>query len=155
MPVYAPPHTQALFLIKPHVRGSTWPFILRTVMQHVPADTRIMAMEKRLADTALLRRHYTHLQQQPFFPHILEAMTEGPCLALWLHSRNHRLCRDLRYLIGATDPRQAEPWTLRARFGMDLTRNGFHASRNSEDAATEVALWFPQHHCGDAAEPCE
>lgn len=146
MPVYAPPHTHALFLIKPHVRRSTWPFIVRDVMLHVPADTRIMAMEQVRADMALLRRHYAHLQDKPFFLDVAEAMMAAPSLALWLHSRHHRLCRDLRYLIGATNPQQAKPWTLRARFGIDLTRNGFHASASSEEGAAEVALWFPQHN---------
>lgn len=91
-------------------------------------------------DEALARRHYFEHVEKPFFPELLEFITSGPVIAMeWSGEAAVSVCRDL---MGATDPKQAAPGTIRGDFGLIVTNNLVHGSDSPESAARELAIFF-------------
>ena len=89
---------------------------------------------------ALLREHYSHLADKPFFPTIAEFMSRTPVLALCLEGKEAvEVCRAL---CGVTNSRKAAPGTIRGDLGMSMQCNLVHASDSPETAAAEVARFF-------------
>lgn len=84
---------------------------------------------------------YAVHRERPFFGSLVEFMTSGPCLPLVLE-RNDAVSR-LRDVIGATDPAEAEEGTVRALYAESKERNAIHASDSPENAAMEIAFFFP------------
>ncbi len=80
-------------------------------------------------------------KERPFFQPLVAFMTSGPALAMALE-RDDAVAH-LRKVIGATDPAQAEPGTIRKLFAQSKERNAIHASDSPENAAREVAFFFP------------
>jgi nucleoside-diphosphate kinase len=79
-------------------------------------------------------------RERPFFRPLVAFMTSGPCLPLALE-RDDAVAK-LREVIGATDPREAAPGTVRALFAESKERNAIHASDSPENAAREVGFFF-------------
>ena len=77
---------------------------------------------------------------RPFYDSLVAFMTSGPCLPMALE-RDDAVAH-LRKVIGATDPAQAEPGTVRKLFAESKERNAIHASDSPENAAREVAFFF-------------
>ncbi len=77
---------------------------------------------------------------RPFFDSLVAFMTSGPCMPLLLEHENAVLF--LREVIGATDPAEAEPGTVRALYAESKERNAIHASDSEENAALEAAFFF-------------
>jgi nucleoside-diphosphate kinase len=84
---------------------------------------------------------YAEHRGKPFFELLLDFMTRGPVMALVL-SGDDVIAR-IRGIHGDTDPANAAPGTVRARFGTSKTENAVHASATPEDAAREVPFYFP------------
>jgi len=80
-------------------------------------------------------------RERPFFRPLVAFMTSGPALALALERDN--AVTHLREVIGATDPAQAMPGTIRRLYAESKERNAIHASDSPENAAREVAFFFP------------
>lgn len=91
-------------------------------------------------DEAILREHYAHLADRPFFPLILESMMATPVIVMVLKGKDSVAV--VRSLTGATNCRKAEPGTIRGDFGMSGQENIIHASDTSENATVEVARFF-------------
>lgn len=83
---------------------------------------------------------YAVHRDRPFFESLKRFMTSGPVLALALERED--AVAQLRRVIGATDPAEAEPETVRALYAEDKERNAIHASDSSENARTELAFFF-------------
>jgi nucleoside-diphosphate kinase len=79
---------------------------------------------------------------RPFFRPLVVFMTSGPALALAL-AREDAVAH-LRRVIGATDPAEAKPGTVRQLYAQSKERNAIHASDSAENAAREVAFFFPE-----------
>lgn len=77
---------------------------------------------------------------KPFFERLINFMISGPVIGLLLEKEN--AVRDLRKLVGKTDPKEAEPGTIRALFGTDVTVNTVHASDSEESASFEINYFF-------------
>ncbi len=91
-------------------------------------------------DEALARRHYAEHVDKPFFPELLEFITSGPVVAMeWSGESAISVARNL---MGATDPNQAAPGTIRADFGLVVTTNLVHGSDGPESAARELETFF-------------
>ena len=91
-------------------------------------------------DEDLARRHYAEHVEKPFFPDLLEFITSGPVVAMeWSGESAIAVCRTL---MGATNPREAAPGTIRGDFGLEVTENLVHGSDGPESAARELALFF-------------
>ena len=92
---------------------------------------------------------YAVHRERPFFRPLVTFMTSGPALALALE-RNDAVAH-LRTVIGATDPADAQPGTVRKLYAQSKERNAIHASDSPENAAREVAFFFPE---GELAALC-
>jgi nucleoside-diphosphate kinase len=79
---------------------------------------------------------------RPFYAELVEFMTTGPCLPMALE-RNDAVSH-LRTVIGATDPAEAAPGTIRKLYAESKGRNAIHASDSPENAAREVAFFFAE-----------
>ena len=85
---------------------------------------------------------YAVHRDRPFFRSLVTFMISGPALALALERDN--AVAHLREAIGATDPAEAKPGTVRKLYAQSKERNAIHASDSSENAAREVAFFFPE-----------
>jgi nucleoside-diphosphate kinase len=85
---------------------------------------------------------YAVHRERPFFRPLVAFMTSGPALALALERDN--VVAHLREVIGATDPAEAKPGTVRKLYAQSKERNAIHASDSAETAAREVAFFFPE-----------
>ena len=88
----------------------------------------------------LLREHYAHIADRPFFPEIVEFMSSRPVLALVLEGEN--AVQAIRDLLGPTDSAQAPAGTIRGDMGTTSMENICHASDSVENAAIEVERFF-------------
>ncbi len=92
--------------------------------------------------TAQAEAFYAVHRERPFYRPLVAFMTSGPGLALALE-RDDAVTR-LREVIGATDPAEAKPGTVRKLYAESKERNAIHASDSPENAAHEVAFFFPE-----------
>jgi nucleoside-diphosphate kinase len=83
---------------------------------------------------------YAVHRERPFFGSLVQFMTSGPCMPLLLRREN--AVADLRRVIGATDPAEAEEGTVRALYAESKERNAIHASDSPENAEIEIAFFF-------------
>jgi len=88
----------------------------------------------------LLKEHYAHIADRPFFPEIVEFMSSRPVLALVLEGEN--AVQSIRDLLGPTDSTKAPPGTIRGDLGITSMKNICHASDSVENAAIEVERFF-------------
>jgi nucleoside-diphosphate kinase len=79
---------------------------------------------------------------RPFYHDLVAFMTSGPCLPLALE--RHDAVAHMRTVIGATDPAEAEPGTVRKLYAESKGKNAIHASDSAENAAREVAFFFTE-----------
>ena len=91
-------------------------------------------------DEVLARRHYEEHVEKSFFPELLEFITSGPVIAMeWSGESAISVCRAL---MGATDPKQADPGTIRGDLGLLVTHNIIHGSDGPESAGRELQIFF-------------
>ena len=88
----------------------------------------------------LLREHYAHIADRPFFPEIVEFMSSRPVLALVMEGEN--AVETIRILLGPTDSTKAPTGTIRGDMGTTSMENICHASDSVENAAIEVERFF-------------
>ncbi|XP_027915545.1 nucleoside diphosphate kinase 2, chloroplastic isoform X2 [Vigna unguiculata] len=86
--------------------------------------------------------HYKDLKQKSFFPKLIDYITSGPVVSMaW---EGVGVVASARKLIGATDPLQAEPGTIRGDLAVQTGRNVVHGSDSPENGKREIALWFKE-----------
>jgi nucleoside-diphosphate kinase len=88
----------------------------------------------------LLRQHYAHVADRPFYPEIEAFMGSRPVVVVALQGEN--VVARVRDLLGPTDSRKAAKGTIRGDFGTDTMRNVVHASDSVENAQIELARFF-------------
>lgn len=106
------------------------------------AGYRIMAIDRRTLTREEAAAFYDVHRDKPFFGPLVAFMTSGPCVPMVVEGEG--AVAGIRTLIGATDPAKAEAGTIRADLAESLTRNSVHASDSSENAAVEIAFFFPR-----------
>ena len=104
------------------------------------AGFRVRGIKMMRLDDALLREHYAHVADKPFFPEIVAFMSKTPVIALALEGEN--VISKVRDLLGPTNSQAAEPGTIRGDFGEDMMVNVCHASDSPEAAAAELKRFF-------------
>jgi nucleoside-diphosphate kinase len=98
---------------------------------------KLMNVSRELAET-----HYGVHRERPFFASLVEFITSGPVVAMvW---EGEGVIASARKIIGATNPLNAEPGTIRGDFGVNVGRNLIHGSDAPETAQQEVSLWFKE-----------
>lgn len=103
----------------------------------------LVRCELRTLDEPILREHYAHIADKPFFPDMLEYMTSGPVLAMIVEGEN--AIKGMRILMGATKFEEATAGTIRGDYGSSTTKNLIHGSDSEETAAIEIKRFFPDH----------
>ena len=88
----------------------------------------------------LAEEHYGEHREKPFFGELVEFITSGPTWALVVEGEG--AIATMRKTIGATDPANAEPGTIRGDLASSMPDNLVHGSDSPESAVREVALWF-------------
>jgi nucleoside-diphosphate kinase len=102
----------------------------------------IAAMKHMTVDRELAERHYDEHRERPFFGDLVEFITGGPLVAMVLEG--HEAVTAARQAIGATNPLEAAPGSIRGDFGLEVQTNLVHGSDSDESAAREVGLFFPE-----------
>ena len=97
---------------------------------------RLVRASRELGET-----HYAEHSAKPFFGELVDFITSGPTWALAVEGEG--AIATMRKTIGATDPANAEPGTIRGDLAMSMPDNLVHGSDSRESAEREVALWFP------------
>ena len=100
---------------------------------------RIAGMKMMLLDEAILREHYAHLADRPFFPSLAASMMASP-MALAVSGVD--AVQVVRVMTGSTNGREAAPGTIRGDYSMSNQQNIVHASDSTSNAAIELARFF-------------
>ena len=132
------PTQQTLVLIKPDgvQRGLVGEIISRLEARGL----RIAAMKMTRLDVETASRHYGVHRERPFFQGLVDFITSSPLVAIVLEGPN---AVDLvRRTMGATNPLDSAPGTIRGDLAVDIGRNLIHGSDSTETAATEIRLFF-------------
>jgi len=87
---------------------------------------------------------YAVHRERPFYQSLVTFMTSGACIPVLLEVPETGAVARLREVIGATDPAEAAPGTVRARYAESKERNAIHASDSAENAAREAAFFFAE-----------
>ena len=102
----------------------------------------IVASKVMELDSAILREHYAHVADLPFFPDIEAFMSSRPVMPMIL--RGEDVIAKVRDLLGPTNSQEAPAGTIRGDLGTDMMRNVVHASDGPETAAAEKKRFFPE-----------
>jgi nucleoside-diphosphate kinase len=104
------------------------------------AGLRIVAQRRARMSKAQAEEFYGVHRARPFFAGLVEFMTSGPVVLQVLEGEDAIAAN--RRIMGATDPKKADPGTIRAEFAEDIEANSVHGSDSPENAATEIAFFF-------------
>ena len=103
---------------------------------------RIAALKMMQADANLANEHYAEHSEKPFFGELVSFITGGPLVAAVLEGKE--AVPAARQLIGATNPVEAAPGSIRGDFALEVTFNMVHGSDSDESAEREIGIWFPE-----------
>ena len=103
---------------------------------------KIVALRLRLLDEALARRHYGEHEGKPFLDGLVRFITSSPLIAAVFEGPN--AVQVVRGVMGATDPQQAAPGTIRGDLALYIQSNLIHGSDSPESATREIALFFEE-----------
>jgi len=104
------------------------------------AGFSIVGCKMTLLSAKILREHYAHVADLPFYPEIERFMSSRPVIVLAL--QGHSVVAKVRDLLGPTDSRKAPKGTIRGDFGTEMMKNVVHASDSVENAKAEIARFF-------------
>jgi nucleoside-diphosphate kinase len=103
---------------------------------------RIVALKHMTMPRELAERHYAEHAERPFFGELVDFITSGPLVAMVLEGID--AVKAARQAIGATNPLEAAPGSIRGDFAIEVGQNMVHGSDSPESAAREAALFFPE-----------
>src|ERR687895_523783 len=132
------PVERTLVLVKPDamVRGLAGEIVGRLERRGLArAAASLVTVERELAET-----HYAEHREKPFFGELVEFITSGPTLALVVEGES--AISVVRTTMGATNPTNAAPGTIRGDFALAMPDNLVHGSDSPESAKREIGLWF-------------
>jgi nucleoside-diphosphate kinase len=101
----------------------------------VVREAKLVTVDRDLAE-----RHYAEHSEKPFFGELVEFITSGPTLALVLEGEG--AITTVRRTMGATNPADSEPGSIRGDFALSMPDNLVHGSDSPESAEREIGLWF-------------
>ena len=130
---------RTLVLIKPDAvqRGLAGEILARFEQRGLELrEARLVQVDRDLAE-----QHYAEHAEKPFFGELVEFITSGPLVAMVLEG--HEAVVAARQVIGATNPIEAAPGSIRGDFALEVGQNLVHGSDSNESAAREVGLFFP------------
>jgi len=130
--------SKTLILIKPDAfeRGLTGEILARFERKGL----RITELRLLHAREEIAHRHYDEHTEKPFFGELVSFITGGPLVAAVLEG--HEAVAAARQVIGATNPVEAAPGSIRGEYGLEVTYNLVHGSDSDASAEREIAIWF-------------
>lgn len=102
----------------------------------------LVAVEQRLVTRELAAKHYAEHEGKGFYTDLIDFISRSPVVAMVLEGPEDTW-KVARTMIGATNPRDAAPGTIRGDLSVLFTENLVHGSDSLESASREIALWFP------------
>ena len=131
---------RTLILVKPDAfaRGLSGEIIARFERKGL----RIVALRSMTITRELAERHYAEHAERPFFGELVQFITSGPLVAMVLEGTEAVVAA--RQVIGATNPLEAAPGSIRGEFAIETGANMVHGSDSPESAAREAALFFEE-----------
>jgi nucleoside-diphosphate kinase len=131
---------RTLILVKPDAftRGLSGEIIARFERKGL----RIAALKQTTLDRSTAEQHYAEHAEKPFFGELVDFITSGPLVAMVLEGVD--AVRAARQVIGATNPLEAAPGSIRGDFAIETGQNLVHGSDSDESAAREAGLFFPE-----------
>ena len=131
---------RTLILVKPDAfaRGLTGEIIARFERKGL----KIVALQHMTLDEATAKQHYAEHEGKPFFGELVQFITSGPIVALVLEGQD--AIRAARQVIGATNPLEASPGSIRGDFAIEVGQNMVHGSDSPESGQREASLFFPE-----------
>jgi nucleoside-diphosphate kinase len=131
---------RTLILVKPDAfaRGLTGEIVARFENKGL----KIVAMRHMQVDEDLAKQHYAEHEGKPFFGELVEFITSGPIVAMVLEGRE--AIRAARQVIGATNPLEAAPGSIRGDYAIEVGQNMVHGSDSPESGTREAELFFPE-----------
>lgn len=105
-------------------------------------NLKLSRVELRTIDAATATKHYAEHVGKPFFDGLVAFITRGPAVLAVIEGPEDTW-QVVRTMMGATNPRNAAPGTIRGDLGIEFTENLIHGSDSAESAAREIALFFP------------
>ena len=129
---------RTLVIVKPDgvQRGLIGPILTRLERRGL----RFAALKLMQITPELAERHYAVHKGKPFYAGLIEFITSGPVVVAVVEGRN--AIDIVRKTLGATNPAQADPGTIRADFGLEIGRNLVHGSDGPDTAAYEIPIFF-------------
>ncbi|GJM37487.1 MAG: nucleoside diphosphate kinase [Acidimicrobiales bacterium] len=103
----------------------------------------LVAGELRTLDTDTLARHYEEHVGKPFYEGLVEFMSRGPVFVAVIEGPEGTVA-SVRAMMGATNPMNSDPGTIRGDLGTQFTENLIHGSDSDESAAREIGIFFPR-----------
>jgi nucleoside-diphosphate kinase len=131
--------SRTLILVKPDAfeRGLTGEVMTR--FEH--KGLRPAAIKLMQADEGIANRHYAEHVEKPFFAELVSFITGGPLVAMVLEG--NEAVAAARQVIGATNPLEAAPGSIRGDYATEVTFNLVHGSDSDASAEREISIWFP------------
>ncbi len=131
--------SRTLILVKPDAfaRGLTGEIIARFERKGL----KIGALKLTTLDVQVAEQHYAEHDGKPFFEELVSFITSGPLVAMVLEG--HEAVKAARQVIGATNPLEAAPGSIRGDFALEVGQNMVHGSDSDESAEREANLFFP------------
>jgi nucleoside-diphosphate kinase len=131
---------RTLILVKPDAfeRGLTGEILARFERKGL----RIVAMKHMTVEKDLAEQHYAEHRERPFFGDLVEFITSGSLVALVLEG--YEAIKAARQIIGATNPLEAAPGSIRGDYALEVQTNMVHGSDAPESATREIGLFFPE-----------
>ena len=102
----------------------------------------LVALDLRTVDPDTAARHYAEHDGKPFYPDLISFITRGPVVAMVVEGPEDTW-KVVRTMMGATNPREAAPGTIRGDLGILFTENLIHGSDGPESAEREIGIFFP------------
>jgi nucleoside-diphosphate kinase len=132
--------SRTLVLVKPDAfeRGLTGEVISRFERKGL----RLMALKQLQIDQDFAGVHYEEHREKPFFGELVDFITRGPLVAMVLEGPE--AVSAARPVIGATNPIEAAPGSIRGDFAVEVTFNLVHGSDSDQSAEREIGIWFPE-----------
>lgn len=132
--------SRTLILVKPDAfeRGLTGEVIARFERKGL----RLVALKQAQIDEQFAGVHYEEHTEKPFFGELVEFITQGPLVAMVMDGPD--AVAAARQVIGATNPLEASPGSIRGDYAVEVTFNLVHGSDSDESAEREIEIWFPE-----------
>jgi nucleoside-diphosphate kinase len=131
---------RTLILVKPDAfeRGLTG----EVIASFERKGLKIVALKHMVVQRDQAEEHYAEHSERPFFGELVDFITGGPLVAMVLEG--YEAVKAARQVIGATNPLEAAPGSIRGTYGLEVQTNLVHGSDSPESAAREAKLFFPE-----------